>query len=138
VRVQTGVLMKVHNALRPGGQLLIQLPKQTDMRIVVRGRGLHLEEPFHELRLREVVRDCCSAVDTVVQWGLFELAGQGSKSHNDEFESVTAWADSEEPFCADMEELGAIRARLSALVGDRRHKVKEYWEEDEFLLRKRV
>jgi len=138
VRVQTGVLMKVHNALRPAGQLLIQLPKQADMRIVVHARGLHHEEPFHELRLREIVRGCNAAVDTVVQWGLFELATQGSGSHCDEFESVTAWADSEEPFCADLEELAAIQARLSALVGRRRHKVKEYWQEDGFLLRKRV
>jgi hypothetical protein len=136
VRVQTGVLMKVHNSLRPRGGLLIHLPSLIPVQIVLEARGLYYEETLHEPRLVEIGRGCQEAIRTVTQWGLFELAGQVTRQMCEEYDSVGAWVEDRTPFCADLEEQAAIAARLSAMVRGRAHKVEEHWVAEHYLLRK--
>lgn len=143
VHVLTGVLQKVYAALRPGGLLLLTQPASaiTGIEGFVNNARV-FQADLNEPNFAGVLRATKMAIANVIETGLFApLAtaivptAEGEYLY-DQWDSVDAWFLQTQKLSIDPEPLMEMAAAIRKSVGNRSHRLRESYKEEQLLFRK--
>ena len=137
VHVLVNVLDKIYRSLRTPGFLLMIQPHTSTQRVEVESQGSTIfKENLYGPNFSGNLAATRTALDTVVEDGLFAVVDEVVLPDFDCYESVDEWT--KDGFLFDGEEASGVASRIRGLVKDRQHKVKLFGNEYTVLLRKSV